>query len=85
MFKKAATIAFLLSFGGQALASDDLARQMGIEPGLYTTNELVQILFADNPDRQIETIHRNRAAFQEAVRAAMGAAEVPVNSTRSAQ
>lgn len=85
MFKKAATLFAILMLAGPASANDDLARNMGIEPGKYTTAELVQILLAEDRDIAIETVERNRVQWQQAVRAAVAAGQNPTTSTRSAR
>ncbi len=70
MFKNAAILSLSLLVATPALANDSLAVQMGYEPGEYNTSELVQIMFAENLDATIQTIHRNRAAFNAEVAAA---------------
>jgi hypothetical protein len=45
--------ALALCVGSAAMASDQLARQLGVEPGAYTLSELVRIKAAQEEDNDL--------------------------------
>jgi len=69
MLKKVAIFAAAMTLAAPAVANDRLAKELGVEPGFYTLNELVQIKNTSGHDRKvrIELINRQKAAFDQAV------------------
>ncbi|SMX43919.1 hypothetical protein [Maliponia aquimaris] len=61
MYHKFAIAALVLGLAGPAFANDGLARTIGVEPGKYTTSELVQIMFADDKKAEMKAVERRRA------------------------
>lgn len=63
-----------LGLAAPATANEQLAQKAGVEPGEYTTSEMLQII--DQPTalkrkQRIELIHKARADFAEAVQSAL--------------
>ncbi len=65
MTRIALTTAFTLAFAAPALASDQLAAKLGVEPGVYTTAELVAIdrAFQDDETARANAILANPGGF----------------------
>lgn len=81
MFKSIAIITLVASLAAPAAASDDIAKRLGLPPGEFTLNELVQIMYSDPDEKKvrIELIRKKHAVFA----AAVAAARMPVLSTTS--
>ena len=71
MFKKAALVAIAVAIAAPASANDALARMLKVEPGVYTSAELTQMIGTSGPSRKVrlELIQKQREAFDRAVQA----------------
>ena len=72
MMKTFAALALAAAVAGPAFANDEMARKLGVPPGEFTLNELVQITDTNGRYRatRIALIRAKHKAFAEAVTAA---------------
>ncbi|SIS78423.1 hypothetical protein SAMN05421759_103235 [Roseivivax lentus] len=66
MFHKFAISVLVLGLAGPAVANDDFARTVGVDPGKYTTSELVQIMLSDDKDTEMKMIEVRRQKARDA-------------------
>lgn len=73
MLRKAAIIALAFGLAAPATASEQIVREIKVDPGAYSLHEIVQISTSGGPERgtRIKLIQKEREAFAEAVRQAM--------------
>lgn len=79
MLRSTAIFSLVASLAAPAAANDDIANRLGLTPGEFTLNELVQIMYSD-PDEvkpRIEIIRKKHAEFA----AAVAAVRMPTLST----
>ncbi|TCP43254.1 hypothetical protein [Rhodovulum marinum] len=69
MLKKTAIVALALGLAAPAFASEQIARELKVDPDAYTRHEMVQIYTTGGFQRgqRIKLIHKQRAAFEAAV------------------
>ena len=65
MYRTFAIAALVLGIAGPAVANDGFARTVGVEPGKYTTSELVQIMFAADKATEMKMIEIRRRQARE--------------------
>lgn len=87
MFKIAACVVIAVAIAAPASANDALARMLKVEPGLYTSAELTQLIGTSGYDRKIrlQLIRKHREAFDRAVQAAIARGGVVVSTSSSGQ
>ncbi|MGC9419205.1 MAG: hypothetical protein ACP5EN_09585 [Rhodovulum sp.] len=78
MFKKTAIFALALGLASPVAASDQIAKEIDVNPGDYTLHEMVQIYTSGGFERgqRVKLIHKEREAFVAAVQEAAARAGV---------